>query len=102
MPAGVSNEPIKRNTISPEHIEALIEASTWSDTKMGEKTTAVCLKLPNGFEIVETAGCVDPANYDHSLGVTTARKRVRDKLWLLEGYRLQCELHAKRNKPGVG
>jgi hypothetical protein len=84
--------PGAKTAITKADIEALIERSAWSDTKLGVKTTVVCLTLPNGFEIVETASCVDPANYDHNLGVTTARKRVIDKLWLLEGYRLACEL----------
>lgn len=80
------------NRITKADIDTLIARSTWSDTLIGVKTTVVCLTLPNGFEIIETASCVDPANYDHDLGVTTARKRVIDKLWLLEGYRLACEL----------
>lgn len=78
--------------ITKDDIEALINISSWSDTKLGAKTTIVCLTLPNGFEIIESSSCVDPANYDHDLGVVTARKRVIDKLWMLEGYRLACEL----------
>jgi len=77
--------------IEKSAIDALIEASTFTDTKMGEKTTVVCAKLPNGFEVVETSGCVDPENYDHELGVSICKKRLVDRLWMLEGYRLQCE-----------
>lgn len=79
-------------SITREHIDALAESCTWSDTKLGEKMTVVCCRLPNGFEVVESSGCVDPANYNHELGVAVCRRRIIDRLWHLEGYRLQCEL----------
>lgn len=78
--------------IPKAHIDALMAAAVFTDSKMGDKTTVVCCRLPNGFEITETSGCVDPANYDHALGVSVCKRRMVDKLWLLEGYRLQCEL----------
>lgn len=73
-------------------IEALFEASRLDTTKMGRKTTVVCMTLPNGFEIVETSSCVDPDNYNHEIGVDICTSRLKDRLWLLEGYRLQCAL----------
>lgn len=57
--------------------------------KLGEKTTCVLLKLKNGFEVIGTSGCVDPANYDHEIGKGYARKRAVEKIWELEGYKLQ-------------
>lgn len=81
------------NKITPEHIDALIAVSNVHDSKMGAKTTVVVLTLPNGFEVVESSGCVDPANYDHALGVSICMKRIKDKLWMLEGYLLQNELN---------
>ncbi len=80
------------NTISKEQIDALLAASTFTDTKLGAKTTVVHATLPNGFEITETSGCVDPANYNHDLGVAVCKRRLVDRVWQLEGYRLQCEL----------
>lgn len=80
------------NTITPARIADLIARSSITDTKMGEKTTVVCLKLPNGFEVVESSSCVDPANYNHGMGVDICKKRISDRLWMLEGYRLQCEI----------
>jgi hypothetical protein len=76
------------NTVTLAHITALLAISTWSDTKIGEKTTVVCLTLPNGFEVIESSGCVDPANYNHALGVEICKKRITDKVWMLEGYAL--------------
>ncbi len=81
---------MSNRTITKDQIDALLAASTFTDTKLGEKTTVVCAKLPNGFEVIESSGCVDPANYNHELGVQTCKRRIVDKVWMLEGYRLQC------------
>lgn len=73
-----------------EQIEATIvkeEAFT-----IGAKTTCVVLTLKNGFEVVGTSACVDAANYDLEVGKKFARQRALDKVWELEGYKLQCAL----------
>jgi hypothetical protein len=80
------------NRITEEQVTALIGASKVEDVKMGEKTTVVSVTLPNGFVIVQSSSCVDPANYDHELGKQICLKRVEDKVWELEGYRLQASL----------
>lgn len=82
----------KPNTITAAHVADLIARSAFTDAKLGEKTTVVCMKLPNGYEIVEASSCVDPANYDHAMGVKISRERMVNRVWQLEGYRLQCEL----------
>lgn len=82
--------------ITPAEIAALYEGSTFTDTKMGAKTTVVCMTLPNGFELIESSGCVCAENYDHELGVELCKLRLKERLWLLEGYRLQCKLSDQR------
>ena len=44
--------------VPKEEIDALVEAATFTDTKLGKKTTVVCMTLPNGFELIESSGCV--------------------------------------------
>ncbi len=83
-----------QRTITSQQIDALLAASTYEDTKVGRKTTVVVCILPNGFEVIESSGCVDPANYNHALGVETCKRRIIDRVWQLEGYALQCRLHA--------
>ena len=78
--------------ITKEHIDDLLSRSDWSDIKIGNKTTVVCLTLPNGFEVIESSGCVDPTNYDHVLGVEICKKRIIDQVWKLEGYALAHDL----------
>jgi len=75
--------------ITEAHVDRIIEKSTTEDIKVGKKTTVVCITLPNGFEMVESSSCVHPDNYDHHLGVEICMKRLKDKIWHVEGYRLQ-------------
>lgn len=89
------------NSITKEQIDNLMSQCEFSDAKLGTKTTAVTATLPNGFEVTETSACVDPANYDHDLGVSLCRKRIADRLWMLEGYALQQRL-ANRSTHGQG
>lgn len=83
-------------TLTKECIDSLIARSIITDTKMGEKTTVVCCKLPNGFEIIESSSCIDPANYNHALGIKTCMGRIIDQAWKMEGYWLQSFLHTTK------
>jgi hypothetical protein len=83
-----------KNSVTREQIEAILEASLFYDRSMGVKSTVVVCILPNGFEIVESSSCVDATNYDHSVGIRICKERIANKVWQLEGYRLQCELAA--------
>lgn len=76
-------------SVTEEQVNDSIESVI--DMKVGEKTTLVLLKLKNGFEVVGTSACVDPANYNHEVGVEYAKKRAMDKVWELEGYKLQSQ-----------
>lgn len=82
----------KKNTIKQSDIDAIIAKSKIEKMTWGNKTTCVKAELPNGFVIVETSSCVDPSNYDEELGVSLCLKRIKDRIWQLEGYKLQCEL----------
>lgn len=75
--------------ITEQHVQRLFDRAIKEDVKVGIKTTVVTCTLENGFEITESSSCVDPANYDHNLGVSICEKRIKDKIWELEGYWLQ-------------
>jgi len=51
--------------------------------KVGEKTTIALITLQNGFEIVGTSGCVNPADFDFEIGKHYA---LVDALTKLGGY----------------
>jgi hypothetical protein len=76
-----------KKTVTEADVKASIVSEAIYD--LGKKTTAVVLTLKNGFEVVGTSACVDPANYKQEVGAEYARKRALDKVWELEGYKLQ-------------
>lgn len=77
------------NTVTQEQINNLIAESDIKVSTIFDKITVVSLKLPSGFVITESSGCVDPANYDESLGRELCLQRIENRLWELEGYALQ-------------
>lgn len=81
-----------QNTITQSDIDNLMSHSQVTTMTMFGKCTIVALQLPNGFVIVESSSCVDPANYDEKLGQQICLERIQNKLWELEGYKLQCAL----------
>lgn len=88
----------KKNTVTQERIEQLLKAADVEYTTIGDKTTLVRVVLENGYELIETSSCVDPANYDEEIGRDCAMSRIIDKLWELEGYVLANELHRARRQ----
>lgn len=83
----------KKNTVTQLQIDALMAGSEFEVRTIYDKVTVVVAKLPNGFTIVESSGCVDPANYDEAIGVEICKQKIEDKLWYLEGYLLQEQLY---------
>lgn len=56
---------------------------------LGDKTTLVRAILVNGFEIVESTGCVDKANYSEDIGAEICLNKIKDRIWYLLGFLLQ-------------
>lgn len=63
---------------------------------MGDKTCVVMFTLKNGFVIVESSSCVSPENYDADIGKEICRERALNKIWELEGYKLQSKLYQEK------
>lgn len=84
----VYEEP-KAPTITEEMINDIIDNSKIMTTTTFDKCTIVSCQLPNGFVITESSACVDPKNYDLELGKEICMKKIKDKVWELEGYLLQ-------------
>lgn len=82
-----------KNTVTQSVIDELMESCDIAVTTAFDKCTIVACKLPNGFVIVESSSCVDPANYDKDMGVDICMKNIERKLWELEGYLLQNKLY---------
>jgi hypothetical protein len=83
----------KKNTITPELINDIIANTQVVVDTLFDKTTIVTAKLPNGFVIVESSSCVDPVNYDIKIGYDICIERIKNQVWLLEGYKLQDKVY---------
>lgn len=81
------------NTVTQEQIISIMKASTVEVQTVLEKCTVVTCQLPNGFIIVESSACVDSANYNEDLGRKICMDRIINKVWELEGYKLQSKIH---------
>ena len=82
-----------RNKLTIEDIDKILRDTVFEVLTVFDKQTVVTALLPNGFTITETSGCVDPANYDLEIGIEICKRKITDRIWHLEGYLLQQELH---------
>jgi hypothetical protein len=87
-----------KNTVTIEQIDKIISSAEVHTQTIFDKTTVVTVKLENGFVITESSSCVDPANYDEIMGYEICMKRIINKLWELEGYRLQQSVFEDQSK----
>lgn len=88
-------EKTEAPTITEEYILEIMENSEFDVRTVFDKCTVVACRLPNGFVITECSSCVSPENYDEDMGVEICAERIKNKIWELEAYRLQSELHKK-------
>lgn len=77
------------NTVTQNEVRAILDNSEFEwQFHFGKTLIGVC-KLPNGFVLVESSSCVDPANYSEEIGKAIIMTRFENKVWELEGYVLQ-------------
>ena len=81
-----------KNKITKEDIDNILSKTLIKVEKYGDKTTVLMATLPNDFVIVVSSSCVDPANFDMAIGEQICMQRLEDKIWELEGYKLQSEI----------
>lgn len=79
-------------TVTAEQVEGIISRSNITVNTLLGKCTVVTAELPNGFILVEDSACVDPANYNEETGKEICLQRIRNKVWELEGYKLQSQV----------
>lgn len=86
-------EKAKAPTVTYKDVQSIIDNSEFEIFTVFDKCTIVACKLPNGFVIVESAACVSPENYSKEVGTEICIDKITDKIWELEGYKLQNEVH---------
>jgi hypothetical protein len=84
---------MSKNTVTQSQINSLLAQTEFQVKTFYGKVTVVVAKLPNGFTIVESSGCVDPDNYNELMGLEICKERIENQLWQLEGYLLQEQLY---------
>lgn len=82
----------KKNRVTKEDIDKILAKTFIKVEKYGDKTTVLMATLPNDFVIVVSSSCIDPINYDSTVGEKNCMNKLVDKIYELEGYRLQCEI----------
>ena len=81
-----------KNTVTQKQIDDLFLRSEKEVFTSFDKCFVMVCRLPNGFVLVESSACVDPANYNPDIGQQICEERIKNRLWELEGYRLQCQI----------
>lgn len=84
----------KINTITQDIVDKIYDESEKLTYISFGKCLILSCKLKNGFVITESSACVDPKNFDATIGVQICKERIKNKIWELEGYGLQnniCE-----------
>lgn len=77
--------------LTPADIDGVIVGETYTVLPSGK--VMVCeLTLKNGFAVRGEAATVSKANFNEEIGRQISRDNARNKIWELEGYRLQQEL----------
>lgn len=62
--------------------------------RLGDSTTTICrLTLRNGFTVIGQSACIDPLEFNKSIGEKVAWDNALEKIWELEGYLLQQRRH---------
>jgi hypothetical protein len=80
--------------LSPKDIDSVIVSETFTVLPSGK--SMVCeLTLENGFTVRGDSACVSKENFNFDIGKEISRENARNKVWELEGYRLQESLHKK-------
>ncbi len=83
---------MNKNCLTKLQVLKILNKSKIKVMTLYNKCTVVSAKLPNGFVIVESSGCIDPTNYNEDIGKEICMQKIEDKIWLLEGYCLQNKL----------
>ena len=82
----------KGQRLTPQDIDGMVSrVEYW---RVPRTTTMVCCIITtSGFTVLGKAACVSAVNYDENIGKKIAYDNAREKIWELEGYRLNWLLH---------
>ena len=82
-----------KNSVTKETIDKILSKTLIKVEKYGDKTTVIMATLPNGFVIVKHSSCVDLGGRRIIKKKKICMERLVNKIWELEGYKLQSKIH---------
>lgn len=77
--------------LTPDSVEACIQGEQYHQFP-GTVLTVCCLTLVNGFNTIGHSAPASEGNFDEELGQKIARRKAKEQIWALEGYRLKSDL----------
>ncbi len=86
------------NKVTPGVIEHILAQSKVDYVVLGGKLTHCTITLPSGFLVTGESSCVDPSEYNKTLGEEYAKARAVQALYMLEGYMLASDLYEQRER----
>lgn len=82
-----TQEKLPNKLTMGEILDTVAKADYW---RLGETTTTVCqLTLKNGYSVTGTSACIDPLEFNRTIGEKVAWDNALEKVWELEGYLLK-------------
>ena len=86
------------NKVPKAYIDEIISKSEIKTCTYFGNCLVMAAKLPNGFVVVTSSGCIDPANFSREIGKEICMEHLRDEVWKLEGYVGTNDFLAKSRK----
>ncbi len=84
----IKDKNLNAPRLRPEDIDRVIANKSF--TRLPSGKSLVCeLTLQNGFVVHGISSCVSIENFDQEIGEKISYQNAREKVWELEGYRLQ-------------
>ena len=84
----------RRSKVTMQYMQDRIKHVTYA--VLPETTTTICIMtMVNGYVVLGTSACADPAMFNKALGEQYSYADAIEKLWPLEGYLLREELSSK-------
>lgn len=75
-----------------ENVQEILMRSDIRHAQMCKKTTVICCKLPNGYEIVVSSAPIDTDDFDDQRGKDACISKLRDKVIELLAFQQHGEL----------
>lgn len=106
IPHKTDKKPVRHNFIkkiphiSQRDVDMIYDAAEKQVSTIFDKCTLMCVKLQSGFILTTSSACVSPENYNLEEGTKICEQKIKDQIWMLEGYLLQNDVEIYRNKGG--